>query len=218
MSKCIPGRSRPCSSNGAAASRAPASPRPRFERARLQPCRKPATSSLSSRAKPRDIRFVRGAPIRRRRIPIANGSLRPPDIHLNFPHENVTAENLQSEFLALPAWSVSAFIQLLEHHPWFEVAWLAASDRSAGQSYGDAVRWRLKTPIPDRRARHEGFQRRAGGRAAHHLRRARRRHRARAGARNSPLPAAPWSATPAPFACRQTFRWSFPRSTPIIFR
>ncbi|HUI83368.1 MAG TPA: aspartate-semialdehyde dehydrogenase [Candidatus Binatia bacterium] len=42
------------------------------------------------------------------------------------------------------------FIQMLEHHPWFEVAWLAASDRSAGQIYGDAVRWRLKTPIPDR--------------------------------------------------------------------
>ncbi len=42
------------------------------------------------------------------------------------------------------------FIQMLEHHPWFEVAWLAASDRSAGQCYGDAARWRLKTPIPER--------------------------------------------------------------------
>jgi aspartate-semialdehyde dehydrogenase len=42
------------------------------------------------------------------------------------------------------------FIQLLEDHPWFEVAWLAASDRSAGQAYGDAARWRLKTPIPER--------------------------------------------------------------------
>src|SRR5215471_18799043 len=41
------------------------------------------------------------------------------------------------------------FIQLLETHPWFEVQWLAASDRSAGQPYGDAVRWRLKTPIPE---------------------------------------------------------------------
>ncbi len=42
------------------------------------------------------------------------------------------------------------FIQMLENHPWFEVAWLAASDRSAGQTYGEAVRWRLKTPVPDR--------------------------------------------------------------------
>ncbi len=40
------------------------------------------------------------------------------------------------------------FIQLLEHHPWFEVAWLAASDRSSGKAYGEAVRWKLDTPIP----------------------------------------------------------------------
>jgi aspartate-semialdehyde dehydrogenase len=40
------------------------------------------------------------------------------------------------------------FIQMLEHHPWFEVAWLAASDRSEGKSYAEAVRWRLKTAIP----------------------------------------------------------------------
>jgi aspartate-semialdehyde dehydrogenase len=40
------------------------------------------------------------------------------------------------------------FIQLLENHPWFEVAWLAASDRSADKSYGEAVKWRMKTPLP----------------------------------------------------------------------
>jgi aspartate-semialdehyde dehydrogenase len=40
------------------------------------------------------------------------------------------------------------FIQMLEHHPWFEVAWLAASDRSEGRPYSDAARWRLKTAIP----------------------------------------------------------------------
>ena len=42
------------------------------------------------------------------------------------------------------------FIQMLEHHPWFEVAWLAASDRSEGKAYAEAARWRLKTPIPTR--------------------------------------------------------------------
>ncbi len=42
------------------------------------------------------------------------------------------------------------FIQMLEDHPWFEVAWLAASDRSAGQAYGEAAKWRLKTAVPDR--------------------------------------------------------------------
>ncbi len=45
------------------------------------------------------------------------------------------------------------FIQLLEHHPWFEVAWLAASDRSAGLPYGQATKWRLRTPLPDRVAK-----------------------------------------------------------------
>ena len=40
------------------------------------------------------------------------------------------------------------FIQMLEHHPWFEVGWLAASDRSEGRQYAEAARWRLKTPIP----------------------------------------------------------------------
>src|SRR6202142_4734879 len=42
------------------------------------------------------------------------------------------------------------FIQMLEHHPWFEVPVLAASDRSEGRSYAEAARWRLKTDIPAR--------------------------------------------------------------------
>lgn len=40
------------------------------------------------------------------------------------------------------------FIQLLEDHPWFEITALAASDRSEGQSYWQACRWILSTPIP----------------------------------------------------------------------
>jgi len=40
------------------------------------------------------------------------------------------------------------FIQMLEDHPWFEVTWVAASERSAGQAYREAARWRLKTAIP----------------------------------------------------------------------
>jgi aspartate-semialdehyde dehydrogenase len=40
------------------------------------------------------------------------------------------------------------FIQLLTNHPWFEITWLAASDRSAGKTYGEAVRWKLDTPLP----------------------------------------------------------------------
>jgi len=42
------------------------------------------------------------------------------------------------------------FIQLLNNHPWFEVAWLAASDRSAGKTYAEACKWKLDTPLPAR--------------------------------------------------------------------
>ncbi|MGA2834803.1 MAG: aspartate-semialdehyde dehydrogenase [Terracidiphilus sp.] len=45
------------------------------------------------------------------------------------------------------------FIQLLEHHTWFEVAWLAASDRSSGKKYVEAAKWRLDTPMPERIAK-----------------------------------------------------------------
>jgi aspartate-semialdehyde dehydrogenase len=40
------------------------------------------------------------------------------------------------------------FIQLLNNHPWFEITWLAASDRSAGKAYGEACKWKLDTPLP----------------------------------------------------------------------
>ena len=45
------------------------------------------------------------------------------------------------------------FIQLLERHPWFEVAWVAASERSYGKTYAEAAKWKMKTAIPARIAR-----------------------------------------------------------------
>ena len=44
------------------------------------------------------------------------------------------------------------FVSLLENHPWFELCWLAASDKSAGRKYADACSWRLRDPMP-RKAR-----------------------------------------------------------------
>lgn len=43
------------------------------------------------------------------------------------------------------------FISLLEDHPWFEVVTVAASPRSAGKTYEEAVggRWKMKTPMPE---------------------------------------------------------------------
>ena len=42
------------------------------------------------------------------------------------------------------------FVSLLEHHPWFEVVKLAASPRSAGKTYREALgsRWAMPTPVP----------------------------------------------------------------------
>src|SRR5437762_13313685 len=41
------------------------------------------------------------------------------------------------------------FIQLLQNHPQFEVAALAASDRSQGKTYTEACTWRLPGDMPD---------------------------------------------------------------------
>ena len=41
------------------------------------------------------------------------------------------------------------FIELLSSHPWFEIARLCASDRSAGKSYREACRWKLATPLAE---------------------------------------------------------------------
>ncbi len=43
------------------------------------------------------------------------------------------------------------FVTLMENHPWFEVTAVAASARSAGQTYEEAVggRWKMETPMPE---------------------------------------------------------------------
>ena len=44
------------------------------------------------------------------------------------------------------------FISLLENHPWYEVTTVAASPRSAGKTYEEAVggRWKMTTPMPEK--------------------------------------------------------------------
>ena len=58
------------------------------------------------------------------------------------------AERLRVGILGATGTVGQRFIQLLDGHPFFEVAWLAASDRSTGRRYDDAMRWKLDTPIP----------------------------------------------------------------------
>ena len=60
---------------------------------------------------------------------------------------------------AAPRWPVAilgatgavgqTFVRLLEGHPWFEITELAASERSAGRTYGEAARW-LEGAMPER--------------------------------------------------------------------
>ncbi len=40
------------------------------------------------------------------------------------------------------------FAKLLDHHPWFELKWAGASDRSAGKKYREATSWRLNGAMP----------------------------------------------------------------------
>ena len=43
------------------------------------------------------------------------------------------------------------FVTLMENHPWFQLTCIAASPRSAGKTYEEAVanRWAMTTPIPE---------------------------------------------------------------------
>ncbi|MFN3741216.1 MAG: aspartate-semialdehyde dehydrogenase [Anaerolineales bacterium] len=41
------------------------------------------------------------------------------------------------------------FVALLAEHPWFEIVALAASERSEGKRYGEAVHWLLSDPLPE---------------------------------------------------------------------
>ncbi len=44
------------------------------------------------------------------------------------------------------------FVEILARHPWFEVAHLAASERSEGKTYGEACRWQQSSAMPERLA------------------------------------------------------------------
>lgn len=61
------------------------------------------------------------------------------------------SEKLKVGILGATGMVGQRFIALLENHPWFEVTTLAASPRSAGKTYEEAVggRWKMDTPMPE---------------------------------------------------------------------
>ena len=61
------------------------------------------------------------------------------------------SEKLRVGILGATGMVGQRFISLLDQHPWFEVVTLAASARSAGKTYEEAVggRWKMDTPMPE---------------------------------------------------------------------
>ncbi len=41
------------------------------------------------------------------------------------------------------------FVKFLQGHPWFDLTWVGASDRSAGKKYAEATSWRLDGAMPE---------------------------------------------------------------------
>ena len=60
-------------------------------------------------------------------------------------------KNLRVGILGATGMVGQRFISLLENHPWYEVVTVAASPRSAGKTYEEAVgdRWKMTTPMPE---------------------------------------------------------------------
>jgi aspartate-semialdehyde dehydrogenase len=64
---------------------------------------------------------------------------------------NIMSDKLKVGILGGTGMVGQRFIALLENHPWFEVTTIAASERSAGKTYEEAVgdRWKMDTPMPE---------------------------------------------------------------------
>ncbi|WP_026510386.1 MULTISPECIES: aspartate-semialdehyde dehydrogenase [unclassified Butyrivibrio] len=61
------------------------------------------------------------------------------------------SEKLRVAILGATGMVGQRFITILDNHPWFEVAVVAASPRSAGQTYEESVgdRWKMEVPMPE---------------------------------------------------------------------
>lgn len=66
-------------------------------------------------------------------------------------HRKIMEKKLRVGILGATGMVGQRFVTLMDGHPWFEVTAVAASARSAGQTYEEAVggRWKMETPMPD---------------------------------------------------------------------
>ena len=69
------------------------------------------------------------------------------------PQENAHGKGVEKKWRAgvLGATGIvgQRLVKLLAEHPWFELGEVAASERSSGRTYAEAVSWHLETPIPE---------------------------------------------------------------------
>ncbi len=63
-------------------------------------------------------------------------------------HSNPPEKKWKAGVLGATGVVGQSLVQMLENHPWFELAEVAASERSSGRTYAEAVRWHLDAPIP----------------------------------------------------------------------
>lgn len=61
----------------------------------------------------------------------------------------MSARRLRAGVLGATGAVGQRFVQLLAEHPWFDLAALAASERSAGKTYREACAWKLEAPMPE---------------------------------------------------------------------
>jgi aspartate-semialdehyde dehydrogenase len=60
----------------------------------------------------------------------------------------MNAARIQVGILGATGMVGQSFVKFLQGHPWFDIAWLGASDRSAGKPYSEATAWRLDGVMP----------------------------------------------------------------------
>ena len=73
-------------------------------------------------------------------------------MYVEFDEEEITmAEKLRVGILGATGMVGQRFITLLADHPWYDIKVLAASSRSAGKTYAEAVgdKWKMDTPMPE---------------------------------------------------------------------
>src|SRR4030088_241680 len=77
---------------------------------------------------------------------------------MNSPSQNNGDQNMQAKrpekkwkagILGATGVVGQRLVQMLGDHPWFDLTEVAASERSSGKTYAEAVRWHLDAPIPD---------------------------------------------------------------------